>query len=160
MATREPATVTEYLKRLPEDRRGEIKKVRTLVRRHLPKGYQEKVSYGMISYQIPLSRYPETYNGQPLCYAGLAAQKGHNALYLLGAYQDPAKAKWLEAQFHRAGKKFDMGKSCLRFKRADDLELDAVAAVIGGTPVDQFIADYEAARGKAKARATTRSKKR
>jgi hypothetical protein len=153
-------TITAFLRRLPDDRRIEIKKVRDVVRRNLPKGYEERVSAGFISYEIPLRRYPETYNGQPLAYAGLAAQKGHNALYLLGAYQDPTKAKWLAERFRQAGKRFDMGKSCLRFQRADDLDLEAVGAVIAGTPVDQFISQYEAVRARMGGkRAGSRSKK-
>ena len=88
----------------------------------------------MISYGIPLERYPDTYNKQPLGYAGLAAQKNFNTLYLLGAYSDPKQRKALEDAFKKSGKKMDMGKSCLHFRKADDLPLDAIGEIIGSTP--------------------------
>jgi hypothetical protein len=106
------------------------------------------MSWGMISYGLPLSRYRSTYNGQPLAYLSLAAQKNYYALYLLGAYMDPEQAKQLKEAFKRAGKKMDMGKSCLRFKTLDDLPLDAIAQLIASTPPEKLIAHYEAARAK------------
>ncbi|HEX2202692.1 MAG TPA: DUF1801 domain-containing protein [Longimicrobium sp.] len=142
------ATVEEYLAELPEDRRAVVSAVRDVVVRNLPEGYRESVGYGMITYAIPLERYPDTYNKQPLAYAALAAQKNYYALYLTTPYQDPAQAEWLRDEFEKAGKKLDMGKSCLRFKKLDDLPLDAVGRVIASTPPDAFIAQYEAARAK------------
>ena len=146
MASSRATTVEDYLAELPAERRAVVAAVRDVVLRHLPPGYEETMNWGMISYEIPLARYPTTYNKQPLAYAALAAQKNHYALYLNGAYQQPARASALEEGFARAGKKLDMGKSCLRFKRVDDLALDAVAESIASTPPEEFIAEYEKAR--------------
>jgi hypothetical protein len=145
--TRPPiASVDDYLASLPEDRRDAIATLRALVLDHLPKGYVESVSWGMLCYSIPLERYPDTYNRQPLAYVSLASQKNHMALYLVAPYQDPEHERKLREGFSRAGKKLDMGKSCLRFKRVDDLPLDVIAESIASTPPDQFIAQHEAAR--------------
>ena len=147
MASSRATTVEEYLAELPAERRAVVAAVRDVVLRHLPPGYEETMNWGMISYEIPLARYPTTYNKQPLAYAALAAQKGHYALYLNGAYQQPARASALEEGFARAGKKLDMGKSCLRFKRLDDLALDAVAESVASQTPEELIAEYERARG-------------
>ncbi len=125
-----------------------IAEMRKLIRKNIPRGYDEAVGSGMLCYQIPLKRYPDTYNGQPLAYVALASQKNYFALYLMGAYGDPVQAKALKDAFARAGKKLDMGKSCLRFRKLDDLELDAVAKVIASTPPDAYIAMYEKSRRK------------
>jgi uncharacterized protein YdhG (YjbR/CyaY superfamily) len=148
MATSKAATVDEYLAELPPERREVVSKVRDLVRRNLPKGYEETMNWGMISYEIPLARYPNTYNRQPLSYVGLAAQKNYYALYLTSAYQNSEQGKQLAEAFKKAGKKLDMGKSCLRFKTLDDLPLDAVGRIVASTPPEKWIAQYEAARGK------------
>src|SRR5687768_12214248 len=113
---RKATTVKEYLEELPEDRRKAISKVRSMIRKHLPKGYEERMNFGMIAYQIPLKTLPDTYNGQPLCYAGLAAQKNFNTLYLMVPYGDTKQRAALENAFKKAGKKLDMGKSCIHFK--------------------------------------------
>ena len=139
-------TVAAYLSELPEDRRAAISAVRKVVRRHLPAGYRESINWGMITWAVPLARYPTTYNGQPLCYAALAAQKNHLALYLMNVYQDSEQAGWLKAAYKKAGKKPDMGKSCIRFRAVDDLPLDAIAKIVASTPVKVFIARYEASR--------------
>jgi hypothetical protein len=139
-------TVEEYLQGLPEERRAVLSKVRDVVRKNLPRGYRETMNWGMITYEIPLERYPDTYNGQPLCYAGLAAQKNYNALYLMGAYQDPDEAARLREALRKAGKKVDMGKSCLRFRRAEDLPLEIIGRLIKGTPPEKFIAWCESSR--------------
>ena len=146
MARSTATTVDGYLAELPDDRRAVVAAVRDAVARSMPAGYEERLSWGMISWEIPLARYPETYNGQPLTYAALAAQKSHYALYLTGAYADPAQMRALEEGFARAGKRLDMGKSCLRFKRLDDLPLDVLAQVIASTPPERFIEIYERSR--------------
>lgn len=146
MATSSAPTVEEYLATLPDERRTVVAAVRDAVLRSLPEGYQETVQSGMISYVVPLERYPATYNKQPLAYVSLAAQKSHYALYLICAYQNPQQAEWLREQFAQAGKKFDMGKSCLRFRTLADLPLDAIGELVASTPPDAFIASYEAAR--------------
>lgn len=139
-------TVAQYLASLPKERRDVIAAVRAMIRRHLPKGYTEGMNLGMIGYAVPLRRYPDTYNGQPLCFAGLAANKNGYSLYLMSAYQNASHAKTLKDAFKKAGKKLDMGKSCIRFRSADDLPLDAIGKLIAATPVEAFIAQYEASR--------------
>ena len=147
MARSDATTVAEYLEELPAERRAVVAAVRDAVRRRLPAGYEECMRWGMISYEIPLARYPTTYNGQPLSYAGIAAQKGHYAVYLMGVHTDPEQERELRAAYARAGKKLDLGKSCLRFKRLEELELAAVERVIASTPPDEMIARYERSRG-------------
>src|SRR5215210_7043371 len=99
MAARKATTVKEYLEWLPEDRRKVLSKVRSVIRKHLPKGYEEAISYGVISYQIPLKTLPNAPNGQPLCFAALAAQKNHNSLYLMAAYGDAKQREMLQEAF-------------------------------------------------------------
>jgi hypothetical protein len=148
MARSNAKTPAQYIAQLPEDRRDTISEVRDLVLRNLPKGYRESMNWGMLSYEIPLERYPETYNGQPLGYVGLASQKNYITLYLMGAYAVPALAAKLENAFRDAGKKFDMGKSCLHFRKMEDLEQDVLAEIIAAVPVEKYIEHYEASRGK------------
>lgn len=148
MAKGNAATVKDYLDELPPERREVISAVRKLVKKHLPKGYVEAMGWGMICWQIPLSRYPETYNGQPLGYVALAAQKTNYSLYLMGVYANSAQEKLLKDAYKKAGKKLDMGKSCLRFKRLEDLETDAIGELIASTPPEDYIAKYEANRKK------------
>jgi len=126
----------------------ELAQVRDTILRHLPAGYQEGMGYGMIAYVVPLERYPDTYNGRPLAFAALAAQKHHSALYLNSVYQDPKAEASLRAAFREVGLEPDMGKSCVRFRRAEDLPLAAIGELIAATPPDAFIAAYEAARAK------------
>lgn len=132
MARSHAKTPAAYLKELPADRRREVARVREMVRKHLPDGYRETMNWGMITYEVPLDRHRRTDNGQPLCYAALAAQKNHLSLYLMPI--DAAALARLKAAFVKAGKKLDMGKSCIRFKRADDLPLDALGAEIAAVP--------------------------
>lgn len=133
-------TLAAYLASLPPERRAAIAAVRKAVKRHMPKGYRETMNWGAITWEVPLSRFPDTYNGQPLAYVSLAAQKSFSTLYLMGAYAKPEKFRALKAAFAKSGKKFDMGKSCLHFKRADDLELDAIGKLIASFTPDQWIA--------------------
>ena len=146
MAGSKATTVDEYLEELPEERRAVLSAVRKQILENLPQGYRETMNWGMISYEVPLERYPDTYNGQPLSYAGLAAQKNGYALHLMAFYMDPEKQKWVEEEFRKAGKKLDMGKNCLRFRRLEDLPAGVVAGAVSGTPVDEFVAAAEAAR--------------
>jgi uncharacterized protein YdhG (YjbR/CyaY superfamily) len=145
MATSKALTVDAYLAELPPERRAVVSQVRDMIRRHIPAGYTEEMAWGVIAYDIPLARYPHTYNGQPLSYVALAAQKNHYALYLMGSYQASDQARIHDA-FAKAGKKLDMGKACVRFKKVDDLPLDALGEIIAGVLPDEFIARYEATR--------------
>jgi alkylated DNA nucleotide flippase Atl1 len=139
-------TVDGYLRRLPEDRRIVVAAVREVIRENIPEGYREAVNWGAITWEVPLARYPDTYNGQPLCYVALAAQKNHYAVYLMGVYGDPAQAQWLEAEFLKAGKKLEMGKACLRFRKLDDLPLGVIGKAVSRVRVKDFLARYEEIR--------------
>ncbi len=146
MVSSTAATVADYLEQLPPERRAEIEAVRDVVNAALPTGFREGMAFGMIGWAVPLERYPDTYNGQPLSYAGLAAQKNSNSLYLNCVYASKERKVRLKAAFFAAGKKLDMGKVCIRFKRASDLPLDAIRDEIASTTPDEFIAIYEEAR--------------
>ena len=139
-------TAADYLAGLPADRCRAIDAVRNLILEKLPEGYEETMRYGRIGYCVPLSRYPNTYNRAPLNYAALASQKNHMAVYLMGCYGDRKLARWFEAEFRKSGKKLDMGKSCIRFKKRDDLPLDVIGKAVASMPVDDFIALYECSR--------------
>jgi hypothetical protein len=140
------ATVEDYLTELTSDRREAIAAVRTAIRENLPDGYEEAMQFGMIAYSVPLARYRNTYNGAPLIYAGLASQKRHMALYLTCVYADEGRAARFREAFRAAGKRLDIGKSCLRFRSLDELPLQLVADEIAATPVEDFIAIYEDSR--------------
>ncbi len=140
------ATVEEYLHELAPDRREAIQLVRELVLDNLPPGYVETMNWGMITYEIPLDRYPKTYNSQPLMYAALASQKRYMSLYLMCVYSHRESRTWFEERYRASGKKLNMGKSCVRFRRVDDLPLDLIAETIAGTPVEDYIKFYEASR--------------
>ena len=147
MATSAARTVLQYLASLPPERRRVVVAVRGLIRKHLPAGYREMMGWGVITWAIPLSHYPKTYNGQPLCYAALAAQKNGYSLYLMGIYGDRALNQWFRDEFRKAGKKLDMGKSCVRFKRPEDLPLELIKQVIARTPVETYIKAVQQAQG-------------
>ncbi|RPI35179.1 MAG: DUF1801 domain-containing protein [Chloroflexota bacterium] len=141
-------TVQEYLDELPEDRRRVISEVRELILRNLPEGYRESMGWGMITYGIPLEHYPNTYNGEPLGYVALASQKNYYALYLNCVYQDPVQEARLREGFKAAGKKLDMGKSCIRFRTLEDLPLEVLGSIIASNTPDDFIKNYETIRSK------------
>jgi uncharacterized protein YdhG (YjbR/CyaY superfamily) len=140
-------TVAEYLASLPADRREAIAAVRTTILANLDRGIEEGMSYGMIGYHVPHAVFPAGYHcdpAQPLPYAGLASQSGHMSLYLMGVYFDPADARWLADAWKKTGKKLDMGKSCIRFKKLADVPLDVVGAAIRRMPLAKYVAMYEA----------------
>lgn len=146
MVVSRASTVADYLAELSTDRRREIEIVRDRVNGAIPTGYREGIGYGMIGWVVPLEDYPDTYNKMPLTYAGLAAQKNYNSLYLTCVYASKERRDRFVEQAKAAGKKLDMGKSCIRFKSADDLPLDLIAEEIGSmTPAD-FIRLYERSR--------------
>jgi len=146
MASSSAKTVAAYLAELPEDRRGEIDTVLKTMRKRMPKGYRESMGYGMIMWGIPLEQYPDTYNGQPLCYAALAARKNYSSIYLMGVYGDPTRMARLKQGFAQAGKKLGMGKACIRFRHADELPLDVVGDVLAEVPPAAYIGWYEKSR--------------
>ena len=148
MAGSRAGTVEGYLQELPEERRAVVSQVRQVILRSLPEGYQESMNWGMIAYEIPLERFPDTYNEKPLMYMALAAQKNHYAVYSSGVYMDPLGESWLRSEFEKAGKKLDMGKSCIRFRKLEDLPLEAIGKVAAVHTVEEFLEIYERARKK------------
>lgn len=146
MSPKEATSVADALAQVPAPRRTELERVRTVIRRHLPKGYEEVASKGMIVYQVPLERYPDTYNGHASWYAALAAQKNYLTLHLMGVYGSKPLAAKLAAGFKAAGKKLDMGKACIRFQAADDLALDVVGEIVASVPLDKWVQMAKAAR--------------
>ncbi len=141
------ATVEEYLAELPEDRRTALSEVRAVVNEHLPEGYVETMDWGVIAWNVPLEIEPDTYNGKPLCYAALASQKQHMSVYLMGLYSEGPELAWFQEQYADRGLKLDMGKSCVRFRRLDDLPLDVLGEVIAMIPVGEFVARHAASHG-------------
>ncbi|MFQ5554537.1 MAG: DUF1801 domain-containing protein [Acidimicrobiia bacterium] len=140
----EAATVNEYLAELPDERREAIEAVRRAILDNLPRGYEEVMNWGMICYQVPLETYPDTYNGKPLMYAGLASQKNHMALYLTSVYAIDGEREAFEAAYRATGKRLDMGASCVRFRKLDDLPLDLVASTIAAVDAEDFVEHFEA----------------
>lgn len=152
MPSSAPKTVAEYLRRLDPERRRVVSAVRKVVNANLPEGYAEGIAYGTISWFVPLKTFPDTYNGHPLCCAALAAQKHYNSLYLMAAYGNPKQAAFLREGFARRGLKLDMGKSCVRFRRLDDLPLDVIGAVIASMPPQALIDAHESVHARKRTR--------
>lgn len=126
-------TVKQYLEALAEDRKAPVKKVYAALKKAMPKGYVEGLEYGMISWSVP-------HEGKSVQYVALASQKSHMAVYLVGAYTDPRVLQQLTDAYKKRGKKLDMGKSCLRFKKLEDVDLEAVSAAVASLSPDAFLA--------------------
>ena len=135
----EALTVEEYLAELPLDRRQTIDQVRQIILDNLPEGYEEEMNWGMITYQVPLDVYPNTYNKQPLMYAALANQKNHMAVYLTGIYMDEKLNQDFEDKYRATGKRYDVGKSCVRFRKLEDLPLELIGESIRSITLEEFI---------------------
>jgi hypothetical protein len=154
------ATVEQYLAQLPEDRRAAVSAVRDVIRKNLDKDYQETIQYGMIGYSVPHSVFPAGYHcdpRQPLPFAGLASQKNHMSLYMMGLYigsadgeSDTADTRWFKEAWARSGKKLDMGKACVRFKKLEDVPLEVIGEAIRRIPARTYIARYEEVLGRMK----------
>lgn len=138
-------TVDLYLAELPADRRASIHAVRQVILSNLDRGYEEGMQYGMIGYYVPHSLYPPGYHcdaKQPLPFVCLASQKNYLSLYMMSVYGDSELAKWFQAAWKKTGKKLDMGKSCIRFTRPEDLALDVIGEAIRRQPVAKHIECY------------------
>ena len=146
MPTKTAQTVPQFLDRLPAARRREVERVWALIRQHVPAGYEEAISRNMLVYQVPLSRYPDTYNGQPLWYVALASEKSYLSLHLMSVYGDAAQLQRLKDGFRAAGKKLDMGKACIHFRSADDLALDIVANLVASMTMERWVEIAQSAR--------------
>ncbi len=145
-------TVSEYIASLPAERKAAMEAVRTVILENLDKGYQEGMTYGMIGYFVPHTIYPAGYHcdpRQPLPFAGLASQKQHISVYLMGMYcgcvgeQETELVRWFRDAWAKAGKKLDMGKACVRFKKLEDVPLDVLGEAIRRVPLKKFIDHYE-----------------
>jgi len=132
-------TVEEYLSELPAERKEALHTVRQVILKNLPTGYEEVMNWGMITYQVPLSMYSDTYNKKPLMYAGLASQKNHMAVYLTGIYMDEKTKGEFEKRYIATGKRYDVGKSCVRFRKLEDLPLPLIAEAIAAQNIEDFV---------------------
>ena len=160
---KKPTTVAEYLRGLPEDRRKALEVVRREIRKNLPKGYAEGIQYGMIGYFVPHSVYPDGYHcdpSQPLPFASIASQKNHMAVYLMCIYGDEKHKAWFEKAWKATGKKLDIGKSCVRFKKIEDVPLEVLGEAIARVPVKSYIEHYESAVKTAGKRASKKTAKK
>ena len=144
--------VEEYLSELPKERRMVLEAVREVILDNLPNGYEEVMNWGMITYQVPLTIYPDTYNKQPLMYAALSSQKNHMSVYLIGIYMDDEVRSDFKAKYLATGKRYDIGKSCVRFKKLEDLPLPLIGEVIAIYGVDEFISKWKQLRSSEKKR--------
>lgn len=118
--------VSAFRAGLPAERRAEVNRVRHVIRCNLPSGYEEVISKNMLVYQVPLSRYSDTYNGHPLWYIALASEKSYLSLHLMAVYGDSKLAERLAEGFRASGKHLDIGKACVHFQVADDLALEVI----------------------------------
>ena len=148
-------TPDDYIASLPDDRRAAIAEVRRVVRESLPAGYEEGLQYGMITWFVPLARYAQTYNGQPLVVAGLASQRGYMSLYLNSVYGDPAAEALFRQGWAATGKPLDMGRSCVRFRKLENLPLDLVAETLARADLDGFVDRAKAAHASRRIRPAT-----
>jgi hypothetical protein len=156
-----PSDVKKYLEGLPEDRRRALEAVRAEINRRLPPGYVEGIQYGMIGWVVPHSVYPAGYHCDPrlpVPFAGLASQKNYISLHLMCIYGDEGHRAWLAEEWKKTGKKLDMGKACIRFKKLEDLPLALVGEAVARVPVKEFLARYQAALGRGGERGATRRK--
>ncbi len=139
-------TVKEYLAELPPERKAALQTVREVILKNLPKDYEEVMQYGMIGYVVPHSVYPPGYHcdpKQPLPFVALASQKNHMVVYMMNIYMDKETENWFVKAYKASGKKLDKGKSCLRFKKLEDLALDVIGQAVGKKSVKEYIALYE-----------------
>ncbi|AZJ34213.1 DUF1801 domain-containing protein [Tenacibaculum singaporense] len=145
----EAATVEEYISQVPEERQEVLQKLRNLIKENLPKGFEEGINYNMIGYYVPHSKYPEGYHCNPklpLPFMNLASQKNSINLYHSGIYAKKELYDWFVAEYPKYSKrKLDMGKSCIRFKKLDDIPYELIAELCTKMTVDEWISIYESA---------------
>lgn len=144
--------ISDYLDELPEDRRKVVDRLRKIIKKNLPKGFQEVISYGMIGYVVPHRIYPAGYHcdpATPLPFINLASQKNFVALYHMGLYGDKKLLEWFTGEWKKAVPvKLDMGKSCIRFSKPESIPYDLIGELAGKMTPEDWIKRYEAARGK------------
>ena len=135
-------TVEEYLAGLPQQRQADLETVREVILNNLAEGFVESMNFGMIAYEVPLEMFPDTYNKHPLMYAALASQKNYMTVYLMSIYATEEARTKFERAYEASGKPMDAGKSCVRFKRAEDLPLDVIGEAITSKTPESYIAHY------------------
>ncbi len=145
-ASQGAVTVPEFLDALTPARREAVERVRDVILRSLPAGYEEVISKGMLVYQVPFARYSDTYNGHPLWYVGVASEKSYLSLHLMAVYGSAVLGERLAEGFRKANKTLDMGKACVHFKSADDLALDSIGEIVAAVPLDRWVEIAQAAR--------------
>jgi Domain of unknown function (DU1801) len=137
----------DYIAEMPADRQAAFKKLRATIKKNLPKGFKEVMGYGMMGYVVPHSKYPAGYHcnpKDPLPFMGMASQKNFIAVYHMGIYADPKLLKWFTAAHAKASpKKLDMGKSCIRYKKPEDIPLELIGELASKMTPDEWIAVYE-----------------
>lgn len=147
--TSQATTPEDYIVQLPEDRKAAITKLNNLIIEHMPKGLEAGISYGMLAYYVPKSIYPNGYHCKPfppLPFINLASQKNFIALYHSGMYAKKELYNWFVAEYPKYCKyKLDMGKSCVRFKKIDDIPYDLIEELLGKMSVEEWIEIYESA---------------
>ena len=140
-------TVDAYIAELPEDRQKAITELRKVIKKNLPKGFQELMNYGMMGWSVPHSKYPAGYHCKPtdpLPFLALASQKNFIAVYHMGIYADPKLLKWFtDAHAKASPKKLDMGKSCIRYKKTEDIPFKLIGELVAKITPDEWIATYE-----------------
>lgn len=140
-------TIDQYIADLPEDRQKTVEELRKVINKNIPKGFHEEMNYGMIGYVVPHSLYPDGYHCDPklpLPFLAMASQKNSINIYHMGIYADPALLKWFTTEFPKhSTKKLDMGKSCIRFKKAEDIPFKLIGELVSKMSVKDWIAMYE-----------------
>ena len=144
----EAKSVEDYINNLPLERKEAISIVRETILENIPIGIEEVMSWGMITYEVPLKKFSKTYNGKPLMFAALASQKNHMAVYLSGIYlSEKLRIKFI-ADYKETGKRMDLGRSCVRFRKLENLPLELIGAAVSAIDVDEFIDIYNRSRTK------------
>jgi len=140
-------TVDDYLKSLPDDNRKALIELRKIILKNLPKGFSEVMSYGMVGYVVPHSIFPDGYHCDPklpLPFMSIAAQKKFISFYHMGIYADPKLLNWFTKEYPKYSKsKLDMGKSCIRFKKLEDIPLSLMGELVSKMSPDQWIKLYQ-----------------
>lgn len=150
--TSDAKTPNDYIASLPEDRKAHVEKLRNVILKNLPKGFQEGMGYGMMGYSVPHSIYPKGYHCKPtdpLPFMGMASQKNSINFYHMGIYANKELHDWFVGEYPKhSSRKLDMGKSCIRFKKFDDIPYDLIGELVTKVSVEDWIATYESAFNK------------
>ena len=140
-------TVDQYIDELPEDRKKAVAELRKVIKKNIPKGFKEEMGYGMAGYVVPHSKYPAGYHcdpKMPLPFIGFASQKNFIAVYHMGIYADPDLLNWFTTEYPKYSKtKLDMGKSCIRFKKPENIPYQLLGELVSKMSPDDWISLYE-----------------